>query len=689
MTSPPRPEKRPHVHTEHGVSREDPYYWLRDREDPAVLAHLQAENAWTEAALAHQAPLRKLLYEEMLGRVQETDVSVPAPWGPWVYYARTEQGRAYPIHCRRPREGGDEQVMLDANELAPPGSYLGMGMVEVSPDHRWLAYAIDLTGGERYTIRVRDLATGKDTGEEITGVSAMVLWANDSRTLWWCELDATMRTWRVCRRKLGSETTPSVVYEEHDEKFRLFIRSLRSGRFLAIEIGNQSTTETRLVPADRPHEVPIVVEARRQGVKYHVSQAGDSLFVLTDLGEDGRPGSAVNKRLLQRPVLADGISFGPPTERIAHREHAELLRADGFSTHLVVYEREQGQIGLRVLGAADRSDRTVTLPERPSVLGAGLNLEYDARVFRYSLESMTTPPTVMELDIASLASTRLREKPVPTYDRTRYRSERREAVAADGQRVPISLVYRSDLDLQAGPHPTVLYGYGSYGITIDPQFSLSRPSLLDRGVIFAIAHVRGGSFLGRSWYEQGKFEHKPNTFSDFVAAARALVDSGLTSPQRLAMWGGSAGGLLVGAVANQAPELFRAVVAEVPFVDVVTTILDDSLPLSILEWEEWGNPKDPKFFEIMLGYSPYDNVRAQPYPDIFAVAGFHDPRVQYWEPAKWIARLRDRATGGEFLLKTHLGAGHQGVSGRYGELEERAVIYAWLLDKLGATEKLQ
>jgi oligopeptidase B len=676
------------VHLEHGVSREDPFYWLRERDNPAVLAHLQAENAWTDAQLAHLAELRKVLYEEMLGRVQETDTTTPAPWGPWLYYTRTEQGRAYPIHCRRPRGGGDEQVMLDTNELAQPGSYLGMGMVEVSPDHRWLAYAVDLSGAERYTLRIRDLSTGQDTGEQIVDVSGMVVWANDSRTLWWCELDATLRAWQVRRQKLGTETTSSVVFEEPDDRFRLGIRSLRSGRFLAIEIGNQSTSETRLVPADRPHEVPIVVEARRRGVKYSVAQAGDSLFVLTDLGEDGQVGGAVNKRLLQRPVLADGISFGPPVERIAHREHAELLRVDGFATHLVVFEREQGQIGLRVLGVADRSDRTVTLPERPSVIGAGTNLEYDARVFRYSLESLTTPPTVMELDIASLASTRLRERPVPTYDRSRYRSERREAVASDGKRVPISLVYRAELDLKAGPHPTVLYGYGAYGITIDPQFSLVRPSLLDRGVVFAIAHVRGGSFLGRSWYEDGKFERKPNTFTDFVAAARSLVDSGLTSPERLAMWGGSAGGLLVGAVANQAPDLFRAVVAEVPFVDVVTTMLDASLPLTAIEWEEWGDPRDPRFFQIMLGYSPYDNVRPQRYPDIFAVAGLHDPRVQYWEPAKWIARLRERAVSGDFLLKTHLGAGHQGVSGRYGELEERAVIYAWLLEKLGATQRL-
>lgn len=678
MSTHPVPPKRPHIHREHGIERDDPYYWLRDRNDPEVLAHLEAENAWTEAALGALTPLRRQLYDEMLSRIQESDQSPPSPSGPWSYYSRTLQGKAYPIYCRRPTVGGDEQILLDVNEVGRDQRYIRMGMIETSPDHQLLAYAVDTKGDERNTIRIRDLSSGLDTGEEIRETASMLAWGNDSRTLWWCAFDSALRTYRVYCHTLG---TPQdvLVYEEPDERFRISIERTRSGRFLIINIGNQSTTESRLVPADRPTQTPSVVQPRQTGCKYHVSSAGDLLLVRTNTEEGGSP--AINYRLVQRQVRGDGL-LGPSVERIAHRADTELIRVEGFATHAVLFERRRGQIGMRVLDISDHSDRTVPLPEVPSVVSPHINFEYDTSRYRYRYESMTTPPTVMELDIASLESVRIHEQPVPNYLRTNYRTERREAEAPDGTKIPISLVYRADLDLYAGPHQTILYGYGAYGITMEPTFSQLRTSLLDRGVIYAIAHVRGGGFLGRDWYEQGKFEHKQNTFTDFIAVARSLIDAKLTSPERLAMWGGSAGGLLVGAVANQASELFRAVVAEVPFVDVVTTMLDTSLPLTCPEWEEWGDPRDERFFRIMYSYSPYDNVKEKPYPDILAIAALNDPRVQYWEPAKWIARLRQRATEGDFLLLTHMSAGHQGRSGRYGMLEDRALVFAWLLSKL-------
>lgn len=688
---PPIATKRPHVHSEHGVERHDPWYWMRNREDPAVLAHLEAENAWTRERLAPLDPLRKQLYDEMLGRIQETDSSVPAPDGPWEYYRRTEAGRPYSIHCRRPRGGGPEQILLDVNVLGEGKPFIAVATVDTSPDHRILAYSTDFTGAEKYTVRFRDLETGADLPETIENTSGGVAWANDSRTLLWCELDATLRSHKVLRHTLGSPGPDPVVYEERDERFRVAAHRNLSGRYLTIWAGNQSTTETSLLSADQPDGPVQVVFPRRHGAKYRVTDVGTDLFVLTNVGVDGVPGSAVNYRLLQIPFADGGLGEG--FERLPHRPDAELVDIDGFASHVVVTERDRGQLGLRILdpgssrdhfaGEPSTTERFVPLPEYPCVVEVGTNLEYESQLLRFEYTSLTTPATTFEVDVDSLEIRRLKEQPVRGYDRTRYRTSRVEATAPDGTRVPISLVHSADVDLEKGPHPTILYGYGAYGITMDPAFSPSRVSLLDRGIVFAIAHVRGGGFLGRQWYEDGKFKKKQNTFTDFTTCARLLIDRGVTTPDRFAIWGGSAGGLLVGAVMNQAPELFCAALAAVPFVDIVTTMLDASLPLTAAEWEEWGDPRQKDFFDAMTAYSPYDNVEAKRYPDVFAIAGLNDPRVQYWEPAKWITKLRETATGGDFLLLTHLGAGHQGRSGRYGALEDRALEYAWLLWKLG------
>ncbi|MEQ1571400.1 MAG: S9 family peptidase [Myxococcota bacterium] len=683
MNAPPVPERRPHFHTEHDLPRPDPWWWLRDREDPAVRAHIEAENRWTEQQLAGTEALRDLLYQEFVGRIQETDSSFPVPHGPYRYYHRTVAGSAYPIYCRSTPTGA-EQILVDVNALAVGQPFTSVRAVDVSPDHALVAYATDFSGQERYTLRFRDPATGLDLPDTLPDASGSVAWASDSRTVWFTTLDAAMRSHRVWRYTLGGGP-PTLVLDEPDDGFRLSVSRTRSGRFLRVTAFNASTTETFLAPADAPDATPVSVIGRVRGQRYSVSHAGDSLFIATNVGTDGVPGSAVNLRLVERPL--DGR---PEVERIAHRADVELVRVDGFRSHVVLVERDRGQLGLRILGVSDGSDRQVPLPERPCVIDLGSTPEYDAPAVRFDYTSMTTPPTDFDVDLQTLALTRLREHPVPGYDRTRYHTERIEVAASDGVRVPVSIVRRADLG--PGPHPMVLYGYGAYGITVDPTFSTTRVSLLDRGVVYAIAHVRGGGFLGRAWYEAGKFANKPNSFSDFVSCGRALVASGVTAPDRLVAMGGSAGGLLVGAAANLAPDLFRGVLAAVPFVDVLTTMFDTSLPLTIPEFDEWGNPAERAVYDVIRSYSPYDNVGSADglssdsvlpsYPDVFATAGWNDPRVQYWEPVKWIARLRERCSG-EFLLHTELGAGHQGPSGRYGALRHRALEYAWILRALG------
>jgi oligopeptidase B len=679
----PRAERRVHTHYDHGQVRPDPYAWLRDREDPAVLEHIRAENTFCEARLAGLEGLRKQLYQEFLGRIQETDSSVAAPHGPWEYYSRTEAGRAYPLHCRRLRGGGQEQILLDVNALGQGQEYVGVGMVHPSPDHAVLAFATDFTAAEQYTLRFGRLRA-EDAGglepldDRIENTSGTFAWASDSRTVWFCELDEAMRSHKVLRYTLGSGRAPEVMFHEPDERFRLAVARSRCGRWMLVTVYNAGTTEVRVCQTDDPTARPEPVFPRRTGAKYTVEAAGDSWFALTNVGADDTPGAAVNYRLVE--LVADG----PPREWLAHRDDAELVSLDGFQDHLVVLERVRGQLGLRSLDLRSRQWKDLPLPETPSVVDLGTNLEFATSRFRFDYTSLTTPSTDFEVDLDTLATVRLKEQPVIGYDRTRYRTERMWATSVDGVRVPMSVVYRADLELRRGPHPTFLYGYGAYGITVDPVFSPSRVSLLDRGVVFVIAHVRGGGFLGRSWYEAGKLEHKQRSFDDFVACAKELITAGVSAPARLVACGGSAGGLLVGACMNRAPELFRGVLAQVPFVDVLSTMLDASLPLTAGEWDEWGDPRDPAVYERILAYSPYDNVQARAYPNLLATAGWTDPRVQYWEPVKWVAALRDLATSGEFLLRVQLSAGHQGRSGRYGALEERAFEYAWVLDQLTA-----
>ncbi|MGH7535372.1 MAG: S9 family peptidase, partial [Gemmatimonadales bacterium] len=640
--APPLPRVAPQVHTIHGESRIDEYHWLRHRDDPAVLAHLEAENRYTEVRMRHTAELQERLYREMRGRIRETDLSVPEQIDGWLYYSRMETGHQYPIFCRRAGGSEAEEILLDLNPLAEASAYFRLGGFEVSPDHRLLAWSADTTGAEAFSRRVKDLATGDPLPEVIENTSPALAWAGDSRTLFYIVLDPARRPARLFRHLLGTDPAADpLVHDETDQSFFLDVGQTRSRRYILLDIASHSTSEVRFVPADAPAEPFRVVEPRRAGIEYEVSHHDDRFFITTNDG-------AVNFRLMEAPV-AD-----PSRERwrelLPARPAVKIDSTDAFRNHLVVWEREAGLRQIRVLDLGSGADHLVAFPEPVYTVSQHDNPEFDTTLLRFTYTSMVTPSQVVDYDLAGRTWTvRKQTEVLGGFDPAQYRSERVFATAPDGTRVPVSLVYRRPLELD-GSRPLLLQGYGAYGISYDPSFSSNAVSLLDRGVIVAIAHVRGGEEMGRTWYEAGRLLNKRNSFADFIAAAEHLVAAGYTGPRRLAIGGGSAGGLLMGAVINQRPDLFGAVLAEVPFVDVVNTMLDASLPLTVIEYDEWGNPNDPVFYEYIRSYSPYDNVQVGDYPPILVTAGLNDPRVAYWEPAKWVARLRARKTDGNLLL---------------------------------------
>jgi oligopeptidase B len=673
---PPVARAVPRVDTMHGEVRVDEYFWLRNREDPEVLAYLEAENRYTETVMRHTELLQERLFREMRGRIKETDLSVPERLDGWLYYSRTMEGAQYPIFCRRPAgEDGAEEILLDLNPLAEGHAYFRLGTWEVSPDHRLLAYAVDTSGAEAFTLYVKDLASGELLAETIANVSPSVAWANDSGTFFYIVLDEARRPCRLYRHRLGENPVEDVlVHFEPDEAFFLEISRTRSRAYLLLELGSHSTSEVRFVSADRPEEPFRVIEPRRAGVEYTVEHHGSRFFITTN-------DEAANFRLVSAPV--ENPSKPAWTEVLPHRPAVKVDSTDAFRDHLVVYEREAGLRQIRILPLAG-GEYLILFPEPVYTVRQHENPEFDTTLLRFSYTSMVTPNSVVDYDMAARTWTvRKQTEVLGGYDPGEYRSERLFACAPDGERVPISLVYR--LPLAPGERrPLLLNGYGAYGVSFDPAFSSSSLSLLDRGFIVAIAHVRGGEEMGRAWYEGGKLLRKRNSFTDFIAAAEHLIAEGFTAPDRLVVTGGSAGGLLMGAVANLRPELFHAVLAEVPFVDVVNTMLDATLPLTVIEYDEWGNPNDPAAYACIRSYSPYDNVEAKPYPHMLVTAGLNDPRVAYWEPAKWTARLRARKTdGNRLLLRTNMGAGHGGASGRWDYLREVAFKYAFVLDVLG------
>ncbi len=670
---PPVAKRIPRVMTIHGDVRRDDYAWLRDKDDPDVLAYLQAENAYTAAVMKPTEALQEALYREMLGRIKEDDSTVPYRRGGHYYYARTEKGKQYPIHCRKAGSlTAPEQVVLDLNTLAEGRAFLALGAYEVSDDGRRLAFSLDYTGFREYTLYVKDLETGALGPERIERV-ASVAWAADGRTLFYVTEDAAKRPYRLWRHRLG-EGADLLLYEETDARFRLGVWRSRSRAFLFAASASFTTTEVRALPAAAPDAGWTVLLPREQGHEYHVDHGGDFFYIRTNRG--GR-----NFRLVRAPV--DDPRPERWTELLPHRPDVMLEDVDVFAGHYVAHERQDGLVRLRVTALADGAWHHVAFPEPAYEIDPEPNPEFATVRYRFRYESLVTPPSVYDYDMTGRELVLLKRTEVlGGYDPTRYRSERLHATAPDGTRVPVSLVRRADAP-PAGPAPLLLAGYGAYGIPYPVTFSSARLSLLDRGVAFAIAHVRGGGELGKPWHDAGRMLNKRNTFADFIAVAEALVAGGYTRHDRLVIEGGSAGGLLVGAVLNTRPDLARAAVLRVPFVDLINTMLDESLPLTVGEFEEWGNPRIREHYEYMKTYCPYTNLGPYPYPAMLVKASLNDSQVMYWEPAKYVARLRAAAASDHLLLlKVDMNAGHGGPSGRYDFLRDLALDYAFVLTQL-------
>ncbi len=709
MNTAPVAKRVPTSRTHHGDTVIDEYAWLADRDDPDTLAYLKAENDHTEVATAHLAKLRETIFNEIKSRTQETDLSTPSRKGDWWYYNRTEEGKQYPIRCRRPAAAGEteppeitpadsdtapdsqeaapdsqEQVLLDQNAEAGESDYLALGTYTVSPDGRLLAYSTDFEGNERFTLRVKDLVTGAMLADEVPNTFYDVAWSADGSTLFYLTVDDAWRPCRVWRHRIGSPASDDVlVYEEPDERFWVGVGLTRSEALILIQIDSKLTSEVRYLPATAPDAEPAVVQARRHGVEYAVEHQR------VDGDPDGRFLILHNDQAPDFELAAAPVAH--PDQRttvIGHRQDTRLLDVDAFADHVVAHFRRDGMTGLRVI-PTERGGSTpagfgdpyeIEFDEPIHTVEPGINPEYAGGQYRLAYTSLITPASVYDYQLASRELRLRKQEPVVGYDPSGYEQHREWATAPDGTKVPISIMSRAGAARDASA-PLLLYGYGSYETSMDPRFAIPRLSLVDRGFSFAIAHVRGGGEMGRDWYEQGKFGHKKNTFTDFVACAEHLVSAGWTQPERLVARGGSAGGLLMGAAANLAPEAFGAVVAEVPFVDPLNSILDPSLPLTVIEWEEWGNPlEDPSVYEYMKSYSPYENVAPMAYPPILIVTSLNDTRVLFHEPAKWIARLRATGKGGPFLMKTEMGAGHAGPSGRYDAWREQAFLLAWVLD---------
>jgi len=687
---PPVAKRAPSVRSFHGDEVVDEYAWLRDLEDPDTKAYLEAENAYTQAMTQHTKALSDTIFNEIKARTLETDLSVPSRKGEWFYYSRTVEGKQYAISCRSRTEPSlddsmdgrpDEIVLLDQNQLAGDSPYFALGTFGVSPRGDLLAYSTDYDGSEKYALRMKDLGTGEVLPDEIPDTYYGTAWSKDGTTLFYSTVDEAMRPYRIWRHRLGTPTSDDeLMCEEADERFFAGVGLTRSEEWIILSLSSKITTELRVLSSDSPLGDFSVVAHRRHGVEYSLDHSGDTFWILHNDG-------AENFELARAPVSDPGSGNWETVIEPSH--DVRLDDVDAFSDHLALSFRRDGVTSVRLIALQTDGDvgeaHEIELPEEVRTVGVGSNPEFITDTLRIGYTSLVTPSSVYDYDLTTRALRLRKQQPVlGNVDLSAYESARDWATAEDGTQVPISLVWRRGTP-QDGTAPAVLYGYGSYEASMDPWFSIARLSLLDRGFVFGVAHIRGGGEMGRRWYEEGKLTSKRTTFTDFVSTADRLVEAGWAAPGRIVARGGSAGGLLMGAVANLAPERFTAIVAEVPFVDALSTILDPSLPLTVMEWEEWGNPvESAEVYEYMRSYSPYENVAAMDYPAMLVTAGLNDPRVGYHEPAKWVARLRATATGGgPLLMKTQMGAGHGGPSGRYDAWHDEAFVLAFILDIVG------
>ena len=674
---PPVAKIKSTVDTLFGTEMIDNYHWLRERDNPEVIEYLKAENAYTDSIMKHTEKLQGKLYDEMVARIKETDLSVPVKRDNYYYYSRTEEGKQYKIYCRK--EGSldaEEEVLLDLNKMAEGKDFLNLGIFDVSPNHELLAYAIDTMGNERYTLRVKNLKTGKLYPDIIDSVSTSFEWANDNRTFFYTITDNAWRPYKLFRHTLGNDVkNDALVYHEPGESFFLGVGKSKSMDYLFLYLGSQTTTEIYYLDANKPTGEFKLIHPRQHDMEYEVYHHGSLFYIVTN-------DNAKNFRLMQTPVTSP--SKDNWKEVIAHRDSVKLDGIEVFKDYMAIYERENGLKQIRIMDFASGEIHKVKFPEPVYTVWPGSNPDYNSRLLRFSYTSLVTPRSVYDYDMKTRERELKKQREVlGGYDPDMYQSERIFTIADDGARIPVSIVYRKGIKMD-GSNPLYLYGYGAYGMSMDPYFSSSRISLLDRGFIYAIAHIRGGGEMGRPWYDDGKLLKKKNTFTDFIAVAEDLIAKKYTSSDKLVISGASAGGLLIGATVNMRPDLFKVVVADVPFVDLMNTMLDPNLPLTVIEYEEWGNPNEKEYFDYMFSYSPYDNIKAKDYPNMFITAGLNDTRVQYWEPAKWTAKLRAMKTdSNRLLLKTNMGAGHGGVSGRYDWIKEVALEYAFILDVLG------